>query len=308
MVALLQGEQEEDLNKKGSCEADIDTAEDKEKTLKHTLSTTETAIQGAEDDIAALKSDIAALEAGIKALDKSVAEATAQRKAEQDQYTELMAEDAAAKELLNFAKNRLYKFYDPKLHKPAPKAELSHAERINVNLGGEATPTAAPGGIAGTGIAVLTQTAQHKDAPPPPPETFGAYTKKSDGKSGVIAMIDLLIKDLDKDMTEAQTEESLSQKDYETMMSDAKEKRAQDSKALNAKSSAKAETEADLGLLNEKKESTSNELMATAKHISALHGECDWLIQHFDARKEARSSEIDALGKAKAVLKGADYA
>merc|ERR1719359_773534 len=32
--------------------------------------------------------------------------------------------------------------------------------------------------------------------------------------------------------------------------------------------------------------------------------ECDWLLQYFDVRKEARTSEIDALGKAKAVLSG----
>ena len=31
------------------------------------------------------------------------------------------------------------------------------------------------------------------------------------------------------------------------------------------------------------------------------------LSRYFDVRKEARTSEIDALGKAKAVLSGADY-
>ncbi len=34
---------------------------------------------------------------------------------------------------------------------------------------------------------------------------------------------------------------------------------------------------------------------------------CDWLLKYYDVRKEARASEIDALGKAKAVLSGADY-
>merc|ERR1740130_1800567 len=43
------------------------------------------------------------------------------------------------------------------------------------------------------------------------------------------------------------------------------------------------------------------------QYISALHGECDWLLQYFDARKEARAGEIDSLGKAKAVLSGADF-
>merc|ERR1719343_573426 len=89
-------------------------------------------------------------------LDKAVAEATEQRKAENAQYKELMASNSAAKELILFAKNRLAKFYDPKLYKAPPKQELSEEDRIYVNNGGELT-TLAPGGIAGTGISAFVQ-------------------------------------------------------------------------------------------------------------------------------------------------------
>merc|ERR1719362_2534079 len=98
------------------------------------------------------KEQIDALEDGIRALDKSVAEATEQRK---EDYEELMASDAAAKELIGFAKNRLNKFYNPKLYKPPAKRELSGEDRIYENMGGD-IPTLAPGGIAGTGVTVLT--------------------------------------------------------------------------------------------------------------------------------------------------------
>ena len=33
----------------------------------------------------------------------------------------------------------------------------------------------------------------------------------------------------------------------------------------------------------------------------------DWLLKYYDTRKSARDGEIDAMGKAKAVLSGADY-
>merc|ERR1712079_6045 len=106
--------------------------------------------------IATLTEEIAAIEAGIRALDKSVAEATAQRKDENAEYKALIASDTAAQEVLGFAKNRLNKFYNPKLYKPPPKVELSSEDRIYSSMGGEVT-TAAPGGIAGTGIAVLAR-------------------------------------------------------------------------------------------------------------------------------------------------------
>merc|ERR1719492_646335 len=120
-------------------------------------------------------------------------------------------------------------------------------------------------------------------------------------------MIDLLIKDLDKEMTEAETEESDAQTDYETSMKDSAAKRTTDSNSLSEKESIKADLEASVEAKTEEKASTANELMSTVKYIASLHLECDWLVKYYDVRKEARASEIDALGKAKAVLSGADY-
>merc|ERR1719277_2059252 len=120
-------------------------------------------------------------------------------------------------------------------------------------------------------------------------------------------MIDLLIADLDKEMTEAETEEKEAQADYETMMSESAAKRTADSKSLTEKGSARADLEAELQSESEGKADAGKEHMATLKYIASLHGECDWLLQYFDVRKQARSGEIDSLVKAKAVLSGADY-
>jgi len=315
MVANLKKEQAADDDKRAYCESQFDGTEDKVKGLEQSISDSESAIKEMEGAIATVAEEMAALEAGIAALDKSVAEATENRKAENADYKELMASDSTAKEVLLFAKNRLNKFYNPKLHKAAPKRELSEEERITVNMGGTLAPTAPPGGIAGTGIgaaAALVQIRAHTQAkgagaPPPPPETFGPYTKKGEESGGVVAMIDLLVKDLDKEMQEAEVSEKDSQAEYEKMMEESAAKRAADSKLLTEKSGLKATTEGELESEKDRKAATSNELMATAKYLKSLHAECDWLLQYFDARKAARSSEMEALTSAKAVLSGADY-
>jgi len=204
-------------------------------------------------------------------------------------------------------KNRLNKFYNPTMYKPPPGREMSEEERITVNMGGTLKPIVA-GGIAGTGIgASFVQVSSSKDAPPPPPETFGAYTKKTGKGNGVVAMIDLLVADLDKEVQAATVNEKEAQQEYETMMQDASEKRAADSKSITQKSAEKASTEEALQDEQDKKGETTKELMNTAKFISSLHGECDWLLKYFDARKEARAGEVEALKNAKAVLSGADY-
>merc|ERR1719343_700936 len=228
MVEVLGKEQKSDDQKKEYCGLQFDTSDDKKKSLERKVSDEEAAISAAKEGIATLIDEIKALEAGIKDLDKSVAEATAQRKEEHVDFKDLMASDSAAKELLGIAKNRLNKFYNPKLFKPAAKRELSTEGRIFENMGGE-IPTTTLGGIAGTGVTVLAQVQAHNQrasaAPAPPPETWGAYEKKSGESTGVMAMIDLLIKDLDKEMTEAETAEKDAQADYQEMMADSAGKR-----------------------------------------------------------------------------------
>jgi len=304
MSALLKKEQNDDNDKKEYCEKQIDSTEDKVKTLELKVSDLAKAIADGKESVATLAEEIEGLSDGIKALDKSVAEATEQRKEEHADSVETLANDNAAKELIGIAKNRMNKFYNPKLYKAAPKRELTEAERITVNNGGTLAPTAAPGGIAGTGVTAL---AQYGVAPPPPPETFGAYGKKGEESGGVIAMMDMMVADLDKEITEIEVEEKNAQEEYEQMMSDSAAKRANDAKSIEDKESAKADTEARLIKEEEEKAVTTKEAMATHEFLADVHGDCDWLLTNFDTRKSARAGEIDALTKAKAVLSGADF-
>merc|ERR1711978_76563 len=125
------------------------------------------------------------------ALDKAVTEATETRKEENADYKELKQSDTAAKEILAMAKNRLNKFYNPKLYKPPPVEEPTFMQ--------------------------ISSHDSNRVAPPPPPETFGPYTKKTEESTGVIAMIDLLVKDLDTELQEAEVMEADAQKEYEQM-------------------------------------------------------------------------------------------
>merc|ERR1711957_192419 len=169
------------------------------------------AIAEAKESIASLTEEIAALGEGIVALDKSVAEATEMRREENDDHKTLMVNNQAAKELLEFAKNRLNKFYNPKLYKPP---------------------------------AMFMQISMHRGQadPGPAPEAPGAH-KKQDG-GGVIAMIDTLVGELTTEMTEAEFNKKDAQEEYEEMMGDSSTKRAADSKSIADKSAVLADTEA----------------------------------------------------------------
>merc|ERR1719217_1595951 len=120
-------------------------------------------------------------------------------------------------------------------------------------------------------------------------------------------MMDMMIADLDKEITEIETEEKEAQSEYETFMKDSADKRASDSKSISDKEGFKAETEATLIKDEESHMATMKEAMATHQFLAEVHGDCDWLLSNFENRKSARAGEIDSLKKAKAVLSGADY-
>jgi len=298
MAATLKGEQGTDDAKKTYCLAEFDKADDQKKALTRKVADAQTAIEDSKESLASLVEEIKQLQADVVELDAQVAESTAQRQNENAISKQTMAENVAAKGLIEMAKNRMNKFYNPSQYDAPPKRELSEEDRIAVNMGGTAPPTPAPGGIAGTGIKVFMQVAMHESA---------EVQKKSEMGQGVIALMDLLLKDIENQITVGETEEKNAQEDYETFMADSKEKRTADTKLLGEKMSAKAETDAALDGHVDDKAGSQEELQGNMAYIASLHADCDWLLEKFDQRKEARTDEIDAMMKAKDVLNGADY-
>merc|ERR1719298_18751 len=313
MVVLLGEEQKDDDAQKEWCETEFRTTELKEVDLKHKLEGLTASIEDMEGSIATLKDEIKALEDGIVALDKSVAEATETRKAEHEEFVTVTAQNNAAVQLLGVAENRLNKFYNPSVYKAPQRRELTEEERIYVQSGG-ADPrdaeeaAAAQTGIAGTGVVAFASIrAATNDGvpPPPPPATAGAYAKKDAG--GPTALIAKLKNELKMEIEADAKDETYAQEDYEELMKGSAEKRAADSKTITEKESQKAGLEGDLDTAKKDKKATSTDLMALGEYVASLHGSCDFLLENFEVRKEARAGEIDAIKKAKAVLSGADY-
>merc|ERR1740138_1523200 len=122
MMVNLKKEQADDDNKKLYCETELDKSEDQKKELERDIEVSSTAIEDLKAAIATWTQEIADLKAAISALDKSVAETTKLRQEENADFKELMQNNKASKEILLWAKNRLNKFYNPKLYKEPASA------------------------------------------------------------------------------------------------------------------------------------------------------------------------------------------
>merc|ERR1740117_890843 len=260
MVSVMETEQSDDDEKKTYCNAELDKAEDKVKGFMLQIKDADAAVKDAKETIATLEAEIIALTGGLLMLDKSVKEATEQRKKENGAFKVVKAGNAAAAKLIGMAKDRLSEFY---------------------GLQVTATPTA---------FLQVRRTTEYK----------------SKEAGGVIGMMDALAAELEKETAVATANENDAQGDYEKFIADSKTMRADNSAILEDKGAAKADAEGALGGHQDVMEGAFGKLKGSNDQLKAIHKDCDWLLANYDARKEARADEVDALGKAKAVLNGAD--
>lgn len=266
LVQELEEEQAADVKKKVYCQTRLDEAEDKSKSLDRSIASTKDAISSEKESLAATEDDLARLDKHIKELDKDVAEATEQRKEEHSAFLKQMADNTAAKELLEFAKQRLQSFY-------------------------------------GAALAQAGELAQADDSALP---EVPSYKKKTSESNGILSILNALIADIEKDMAALKVEEQDAQKDYETTVRDAKDSRTTDSETFMAKEDARVNVKTKLEDDKGENKNLVKELMANEEHTSSLHRACDWLLRNFGTRRAARSSEIENLKNAKLVLSGTE--
>jgi len=294
MITLEGEEQENDNTQKPWCNGEFEKESREESAEKTEMSSLEAEIEEETDMIEGLEEEIKSLTEQIAGLDKTVVEATAQRKEEHAAYQETTQLTRTAIELIGKAKNKLQKFYNPALYKAPPKKELSEEDQILANLGG----------------ASFAQIVSHRGhrthiAQPEMPTGLGSYEKKGQKSGGVMALMDQITRDLDASLMDGEHEETTAQKDYVELMADSQESRTQMSKSITDKQAAKAEINTKKAQAKEKEMGDLKDLEIIAKYVVELHGSCDFILENFDIRKEARTAEIENLKHAKAILAGA---
>merc|ERR1719265_81863 len=199
----------------------------------------------------------------------------------------------AATQLLAKAKNRLNKFYNPVLYKKEAKKELSMEDSLYVKAGREE-------------FVGLVQIRSHEKQPQPPATFDGPVQKKGEKSTGVIALMTQMEGELKSDIQAAENDEKAAQKEYEELMADSSATRAQNAQSITDKEASRATLETKLAEAEESKALSTESLEDIGMTINHLHTQCDFLLQNYDARKEARTNESESLKNGKAVLAGAD--
>lgn len=218
-----------------------------------------------------LTNEIKVLKAEIKELQHNLKVAGDDREKENEEFKLTVADQRATQKLLKVALGILKGFYD----KAALVQRSSTVSSVNV-----------------------------VQAPPPGFKTM----EKNSSSGGVMGMMQSIIDDSKALEEEAIRDEKEGQATYEAFVqetnaaieaktNDSTSKAEQKSKAESDKVEREAELEATLDALN----------LLDSK-AADLHKECDYIMDNFESRNEARDAEAEALGQAMSIFSGASFA
>ena len=270
MVAVLKKDQADEVKHRDFCVEEFDENEKQTLVKNNEIKDLEGLIAKSEATMKTLTEEMAALKDSIAEMQKQMKKASEDRELENKEFQTAVADQVATQQILEKALKRLESFY---------KKALLQAREDPV-----------PGAAA-----------------PPPPPAMGEY-KKNAGSSGVMTMIENVIKEAATAEKEALKDEPDSQAGYEEFIKNSNAAIAKANSEIVSKTEQKAETEATLVQAKSDLDSAMIDAEKLANYKAELHESCDFVLKNFDVRQAARMDEIEGLGKAKAILSGSDFA
>jgi len=158
-------------------------------------------------------------------------------------------------------------------------------------------------------VYALMQNGQHRGAPNMKiggnaPAKFKKGGKNAGGGK-VVAMIEGIITDSKKAEADAIKAEQNAQTTYETFMLDSNKALEKTSEKIMTLSGNRAKAEEDLNMAKKDLAATSKKISNLADENDDLHGSCDFVMNNFQKRQDARQAETDALKEAMSILSGA---
>lgn len=280
MVVTLKKDAEADVSARDNCEKSFRESATNQKDTSRAIKGLEAKVEELSEAIQVAVDEIKKDKETIVSCQESMAEATEQRKKDNAEFVVAVDMNTQAVALVQKAKDKLNSYYNPQLVSKEGKEAAAADEAAFVQ--------ALPGGA---------------------PETFAAGPRQNKGAQGggVIALMDTIVNDLNKDTATFEKDEALAQQEYESLSKNLAKQTAEAKKAQANAEVVKSESE-------EKKQNGSsslslkNEELAEIKQtVADLHGQCDFILEAFEERKSARENEIAGLSKAKAILAGAKF-
>lgn len=274
MIKTLEDEDDSDLSNKEDCEKERMADTKEAATLSRTIDELSDDVSKLQGEIEQINKQVDEKDQSVKDLNKEMKDATKIREDENREWKQSNSDDAATITLLQQSANVLKSFY---------KKNFAMVQAKN-------TVQAAPH-VAG-------------EAPPPPPQTWGgAYGGAKTESNGIISILDLLKKDVEKDQAAGKAAEESAQKDHEKFVKESESSVKNLQSAINELQMSKGKKEKDIQSKKATSGTKKGSLDSVLDKMKKAAPSCDFLLVNFKVRAANRKLEIDGLNNAKTILK-----
>jgi hypothetical protein len=270
MIADIKQESDDETEHKAYCEAELHTNEMATTDNDNLLKDLQAQVADLSSQIDTFTDEIAELKASITEMYIQMQRSNENREVENRQFQTTVADQRATQVILLKALDRLNVFYDQQAllqAKPKPSLIQSHGK--------------------------------HKQAPPPGLSEY----KSSDGAGSVLTMLKEIIQDAKNMEKTAIKDEQDANDGYVAFVQQTYEAVAAAQSSIVDKQEAKAESEkAKIGKVEDLKGAEA-EAKTLNNVLAQLHSSCDFVMENFFLRQEARDNEVSSLQETLAALK-----
>jgi hypothetical protein len=281
MIADLKKEGEADLAEKEMCEEERARNTQKIREYSKRIDMSTNVIERLTALIVDKQKEIDGINAELKELEDSKVDATAQRNKEKVEYAASVEEDTKAIGLVENSIKVLEGFY----------------KNNNLKMGfvevKQADESEQPGGVA----------------PTPPPSTWDDpdYKGASKETGGVVSLLGMIKADIEKDIRNADKEESDAQKAYDKMFADV-DINIDLLKGTKSDLEKMIATDED-GISSQKgtRQTDQDSMQTHIDFLKSIATACDFMAANFEPRAAKRAEEVDGLNNAKAIFQGAEF-
>lgn len=337
MISTLVKEDKADDKKKLSCLRESEETQDSLTEAKQEIKSDSKVIADQQETQKTLKAEIVSLGEAIKRIDEAMDQSTSDRKANHEDFIQVIAENRKALAIIDQARKRLMKFYNPQVSsvdEPEENPSVKVGKKTNPNLFGpgamgmmrgmtgfdqedaeaeadiqarELAQQKAAENVMAEAQAQADAEAQDDEEGPRPkqPGKLGKYMKSSKASASALELLLKVKNEILRDTTEAQEEEKNHKASYQMMLANANGKRSRMVKTMMQKQMVKAKLEQDIHKLRGKKKQGLDMKADLQAYYLSLDKECGWLLKNFGARHAGRMTQKNALTQAKTILAGA---
>lgn len=295
MIELLRREEQGDIEEKDFCMNQLYKNKITEEDLNFDIEKINATLDRHKDDKKELQDKLEELDGQVNTTKEQIDDVKSMRAEEQRSFIQAVYDDQNAIQLLEEAIAALSRYYQKNKMPIGLTHRGARMHRHDVVLLQEAAPAPAPA----EGDFDFSR----------PPETSweeGEYRGHTAEAGGLVAILELLKEDLQKEIDVGRKEDAKAQAIYEADLAALYKTLDAQTEAANAVEKELAELNLKVTELEARRMHKSKALSGEASRQSTLEDQCAWVKTHFESRKTKRKAEIDGLIEAKNYLAGMD--